>query len=46
VDKIDKVTPADIRRVANATFVPENRTVAMIESTKKAPAAASKGDAK
>jgi predicted Zn-dependent peptidase len=46
VDKIDKVTPADIRRVASATFVPENRTVAMIESTKKAPAAASTGGAK
>jgi predicted Zn-dependent peptidase len=53
VDKIDKVTAADVRRVANATFVPENRTVTMIESTKKAPAAAAaaaaaapKGDAK
>jgi predicted Zn-dependent peptidase len=41
------VTPADVRRVANATFVPENRTVTMIESTKKAAAMpAPKGDAK
>ena len=31
VDEIDKVTPADIRRVAAATFTPNNRTVAMIE---------------
>ena len=48
VDKIDKVTSADVRRVAAATFVPENRTVATIESTRKAPAAAPapKGDAK
>jgi predicted Zn-dependent peptidase len=46
VEKIDKVTPADIKRVANATFVPSNRTTAMIESAKKAPAAAPKGDTK
>lgn len=46
VEKIDKVTPADIRRVANATFVPTNRTTAMIESAKKAAAPAPKGDAK
>jgi predicted Zn-dependent peptidase len=31
VDEIDKVTPADIRRVAAATFTPANRTVAVIE---------------
>jgi predicted Zn-dependent peptidase len=31
VDRIDKVTKADIRRVANKTFVPENRTVGIIE---------------
>ena len=42
VDKMDKVTAADVRRVANSTFVAENRTVGMIESTKTAP----KGDAK
>ncbi len=31
VEKIEKVTKADIRRVANQTFVPENRTVGIIE---------------
>ena len=31
VDRIEKVTKADIRRVANETFVPENRTVGIIE---------------
>jgi predicted Zn-dependent peptidase len=31
VDRIDKVTKADIRRVANQTFVPDNRTVGVIE---------------
>lgn len=47
VEKIDKVTPADIKRVANATFIPTNRTTAMIESAKKATAAAPKaGDTK
>jgi predicted Zn-dependent peptidase len=45
VDKIDKVTAADIKRVANATFTPTNRTTAMIESVKKATPA-SKGDTK
>jgi predicted Zn-dependent peptidase len=48
VDKIDKVTAGDVRRVASAMFTPENRTTAMIESVKKAaaPAAATKGGAK
>jgi predicted Zn-dependent peptidase len=32
VDRIDKVTKADIRRVANQTFVPNNRTVGIIET--------------
>ncbi|HKY32437.1 MAG TPA: pitrilysin family protein [Candidatus Polarisedimenticolia bacterium] len=32
VEKIDKVTKADIRRVANETFVDTNRTVGMIET--------------
>jgi len=36
VDKIDKVTKADIRRVANQTFVENNRTVGVIESTRMA----------
>jgi len=31
VDRIDKVTKADIRRVANKTFVSDNRTVGIIE---------------
>jgi predicted Zn-dependent peptidase len=34
VDKIDKVTKADIRRVAQATFVAANRTVGYIETAK------------
>ena len=40
VDRIDKVSKADIRRVANQTFVPTNRTVGVIEN-----AAANKGGA-
>jgi predicted Zn-dependent peptidase len=32
VDRIDKVTKADIRRVANDTFVDTNRTVGVIET--------------
>jgi len=45
VDKIEKVSKADIRRVANATFVDSNRTIGMIESTQlaKAPAAGKEG---
>ena len=34
VDRIDKVTKADIRRVATKTFVPSNRTVGVIENVK------------
>ena len=34
VERIDKVTPQDVRRVATSTFVPANRTVAMVESSK------------
>jgi predicted Zn-dependent peptidase len=41
VDRIDKVSAADIRRVANKTFDPNNRTVGYSERT--APAAATKG---
>lgn len=44
INDIDKVTAADIRRVANSTFVPNNRTVAVIERAAAAPAA--KGDSK
>src|SRR3989449_4809062 len=32
VDRIDKVSKADIRRVANQIFVPTNRTVGIIEN--------------
>jgi len=38
VDRIDKVTKADIRRVANQTFTDGNRTVGVIESTSMAGA--------
>ena len=40
VDRIDKVTKADIRRVANQTFTDTNRTVGVIETA----AGASPGD--
>ncbi len=45
VERIDKVSKADIRRVANSNFVESNRTIAMMESTKlaQAPAAAKEG---
>jgi predicted Zn-dependent peptidase len=33
VDEISRVSKADIRRVANTTFLPSNRTIAMIHST-------------
>jgi predicted Zn-dependent peptidase len=36
VERIDKVSAPDIRRVATATFVPTNRTVATVESSKGA----------
>lgn len=36
VERIDKVTAADVKRVSAATFIPTNRTVAMIESAKPA----------
>ena len=36
VDKIEKVTKEDIRRIANQIFAPTNRTVAMIETVKPA----------
>ncbi|HEY7402908.1 MAG TPA: pitrilysin family protein [Candidatus Angelobacter sp.] len=46
IDELDKVTKADIRRVANKTFREDNRTVAVIETDAgKPPApAASKGE--
>jgi predicted Zn-dependent peptidase len=45
VDRIDKVTKEDIRRVAKQTFVPENRTVGVIENTPAPASTASKGGA-
>jgi predicted Zn-dependent peptidase len=45
VDRIDKVTKADIRRVAKQTFVPANRTVGVIENTPPPTSTASKGGA-
>jgi predicted Zn-dependent peptidase len=39
VDRIDKVTKADVRRIAQKTFVPDNRTVGILESTRLAGAA-------
>jgi predicted Zn-dependent peptidase len=42
LDKVDKVTKADIRRVANQVFVASNRTSAEIET--EAPATAAKND--
>jgi predicted Zn-dependent peptidase len=45
VDRIDKVTKADIRRVANETFVDTNRTVGVIETAGGGPGGApSSGD--
>ena len=42
VENLDKVSKADIRRVANQTFVPTNRTVGIIETVAPPQAAASK----
>ena len=36
VDRINKVTSADIRRVANQTLVDSNRNIGIIESTQMA----------
>jgi predicted Zn-dependent peptidase len=45
VENLDKVSKADIRRVANQTFVPTNRTVGIIESVAPAQAAGQNGGA-
>ncbi len=42
LDRVDKVTKADIRRVANQVFLPSNRTEAWIETA--APSATPKKD--
>jgi len=44
IDRIEKVSKADIRRVANKTFNENNRTVSMIETQKAAATPASKGE--
>jgi predicted Zn-dependent peptidase len=48
IDEIEKVTKADIRRVANKTFREENRTVATMETEAPKPnsAAPAKGEQK
>ena len=43
IERIDKVTAADIRRVANQTLVEENRTVAIIETQTSAAQTPAKG---
>jgi len=45
LDKVDKVTKADIRRVANEVFVPSNRTESWIETEALAAAAQKAGGA-
>ena len=44
VDKFDKVTKADIKRVAQKTFVNTNRTVGIIETTPAKAAHSGSGD--
>jgi len=50
VERLDKVTPQDVMRVAKATFVPTNRTVGRIVNNEAARAAAApakgQGDAR
>jgi predicted Zn-dependent peptidase len=48
IEEIDKVSKADIRRVANKTFVEQNRTVAVMETEKPKtpPAGPAKGEQK
>jgi len=43
LDRIDKVTAADIRRVANKTFTINNRTIVYIDNTPTQATAAPKG---
>jgi predicted Zn-dependent peptidase len=43
VENLDKVGKADIRRVANQTFVPTNRTVGIIETAAPAQAPGQNG---
>ena len=43
LDRIDKVTAADVRRVANKTFTANNRTIAYIDNTPSPMTSAAKG---
>jgi predicted Zn-dependent peptidase len=45
LDRVDKVTKADIRRVANTVFVDSNRTSAWIETAAPAATAGKDGGA-
>ena len=45
LDRYDKVTKEDIRRVANKIFLPANRTVGIVETARPSPAAPAKGGA-
>jgi predicted Zn-dependent peptidase len=45
LDRYDKVTKEDIRRVANKNFLPANRTVGIVETARPSPAAPAKGGA-
>jgi predicted Zn-dependent peptidase len=45
LNEVDKVTKADIRRVANQVFVTSNRTEGWIETATPSPAAQSAGGA-
>jgi predicted Zn-dependent peptidase len=45
LDRVDKVTKADIRRVANKVFVASNRTSAWIETAPSTPPSAKNGGA-
>ncbi len=44
VDRIDKITKADIRRVAKQTFTDQNRTVGVIETATPPPPEKSSGE--
>ncbi len=43
VENLEKVSKSDVRRVANKTFVPTNRTVGIIETVAPPPAPAQNG---
>jgi predicted Zn-dependent peptidase len=43
VDRVDKVSKADIRRVAQKIFVPSNRTIGMLENISPATASGQQG---